>query len=190
MGRVTSACAEFEPQPKLRRQCAFQSGYQKPSLRAVVRGLNPTAAYSVDQQFLDSELKIKVHGNRDSRHQLVKHLQILRTPESHNLTTEENQEIAGVPEAAGREPGFILYGPHHSNDGRGIDAGTAGLVVETDVTSGNWSVKGKTGFSQSIDCLGELPHRLGIFRTGEIKAIRRGQWHTTRADNVPAGLRY
>ena len=103
-----SPCAQLEPQRGPRRKRAFQSGYQKSSLRAVVRRLNPTAANNFCEKSLNPDLELEVHWNWNSLHALMKYLEEFRTSQPHRFTTQENQKIAGASETARRKPGFTL----------------------------------------------------------------------------------
>src|SRR6202034_703217 len=86
--------------------------------------------------------------------------------------------------------GHILKNPSYSDNRRGINPFTLGLVVERDIPARDRRAERGAGFGDAVDGGGELRHDLRLLRIAEVQAIRRSHGYSSGAGDFACGFGY
>ena len=103
--------------------------------------------------------------------------------------SQQQQRLAGLLEAHRRPATDVVEQADHADDGRRVDGGARGGVVEADVAARHRGAQHGARLGQPAGGLGELPHHLGVLRTAEVQAVGHGDGHGAGGGDVAVGLR-
>src|SRR6516162_10433900 len=82
----------------------------------------------------------------------------------------------------------IFEDSDNSYDWRRIDAFAQRLVVEADISAGDWGFQLLAGSGHSVDRLGELPHDVRFLRIAKVQAVGRSNRRRARTGDVARRL--
>ena len=100
----------------------------------------------------------------------------------------QHDRVAAGPAQPGRGGVDRVDEAQHAEHRRGVDVGSAALVVEADVAPDHRERQGAAGLGQPVDALRELPHHLGVLGVPEVEAVHDGRRCRTDAGQVGDGL--
>ena len=143
---------------------------------------------SLEEEFLVALLLLEVDRRRRPGLEAVDDLEILRAADLFPGLADEDDGVAGRPEAGPDGLADVLDEADDPQDGRRVDGQAFGVVVEADVAARDRDAERPAGLGQAGDGLFELAHDLGLLGIAEVQAVGDADRPGPDAGQVPAGF--